>query len=85
MRFTGAALTEGSEEHHIDGTTVRVTNPGRTVPERFKFRNKIGLDVDLEALQRAQQDKQVSPNKLWRYAEVCRVSNVVRPYLESLS
>ncbi len=85
VRFSGDALTEGIEEHIIDGVPVRVTNVARTVADCFKFRNKIGLDVALEALQEAWRAKRVSMDELWRYATLCRVANVMRPYMESLS
>ncbi len=85
VRFSGAALTEGIEEHSVDGVPVRVTNVARTVADCFKFRNKIGLDVALEALQEAWRAKRVSMDELWRFAELCRVANVMRPYLESLT
>jgi predicted transcriptional regulator of viral defense system len=84
MRFSGVALTEGVEEHVIDGVPVRVTNVARTVADCFKFRNKIGLDVALEALQEAWHAKRTGMDELWRYATVCRVANVMRPYMESL-
>lgn len=85
VRFSGAALTEGIEEHDIDGVAVRVTNVARTVADCFKFRNKIGLDVALEALQEAWRAQRVTMDELWRYATLCRVANVMRPYMESLS
>ena len=85
VRFSGIALTEGIEEHQIDGVTVRVTNMARTVADCFKFRNKIGLDVAMEALQEAWREKRVSMDELWHYAAICRVTNVMRPYMESLS
>ena len=85
MRFSGTALTEGIEDHQVDGVTVRVTNVARTVADCFKFRNKIGLDVALEALQEAWANKRISMDELWRYATLCRVANVMRPYMESLS
>jgi len=85
MRFSGAALTRGVEDHVIDGVPVRVTGVARTVADCFKFRNKIGLDVALEALQEAWRAKRASMDELWRYATLCRVANVMRPYLESLS
>lgn len=85
VRFTGASLSEGIEEHQVDGVAVRVTNVARTVVDCFKFRNKIGLDVALEALQDAWRDKRVNMDELWRYATLCRVANVMRPYMESLS
>lgn len=85
VRFSGKALTEGIEEHVIDGVTVRVSNVARTVVDCFKFRNKIGLDVALEALREAWDNKRVSMDDLWRYATLFRVANVMRPYMESLS
>jgi predicted transcriptional regulator of viral defense system len=84
VRFSGAALTDGVEEYAIDGVPVRVTSVARTVADCFKFRNKIGLDVALEALQEAWRAKRVSMDDLWRYATLCRVTNVMRPYMESL-
>ncbi|XOV83492.1 MAG: AbiEi antitoxin N-terminal domain-containing protein [bacterium] len=84
VRFSGEALTVGVEDHVIDGVPVRVTNAARTVADCFKFRNKIGLDVALEALQEAWRAKRVSMDELWRYATLCRVTNVMRPYMESL-
>jgi predicted transcriptional regulator of viral defense system len=85
VRFSGKALTEGIEEHVIDGVTVRVSNVARTVVDCFKFRNKIGLDVALEALREAWDKKRVRMDDLWRYATLFRVANVMRPYMESLS
>ena len=85
VRFSGAALTDGVEEYAIDGVPVRVTSVARTVADCFKFRNKIGLDVALEALQEAWRAKRVSMDELWRCATLCRVANVIRPYMESLS
>ena len=84
VRFSGDALTDGVEQYAIDGVPVRVTNEARTVADCFKFRNKIGLDVALEALQEAWRAKRVSMDELWRYATLCRVANVMRPYMESL-
>ena len=85
VRFSGASLTDGIEERQIDGVTVRLTNVARTVADCFKFRNKIGLDVAMEALQESWRAKRVSMDELWRYATLCRVANVMRPYMESLS
>ena len=84
VRFTGAALTDGIEARPIDGVVVRVTNVARTVADCFKFRNKIGLEVALEALQEAWRAKRVNMDELWHFAALCRVANVMRPYLESL-
>lgn len=84
VRFSGAALTEGIDIQNIDGVPVNVTSPARTVADCFKFRNKIGLDVALEALQHVWRDKKASMDDIWHFAEVDRVVNIMRPYLESL-
>ncbi len=84
VRFSGAAFTEGVEEHIVDGVTVRVTGVAKTVADCFKYRNKIGVDVALEALREAWHGKRMTSDDLWHYAKVCRVANVMRPYLESL-
>ena len=69
----------------VDGVVhIPVTDIAKTIADCFKFRNKIGLDVALEALRDAWQQKKVTMDDLWRAAEHCRVANVIRPYLESL-
>lgn len=85
VRFSGGALTEGIEVRQIDGVPVRVTCVARTVVDCFKFRNKLGLAVALEALQEAWRAKRVGMAELWHYATLCRVANVMRPYMESLA
>ena len=85
VRFSGTALTEGIEDHQIEGVNIRVTNVARTVADCFKFRNKIGLDVAIEALQEAWRAKRTTMDELWRYATLYRVANVMRPYMESLA
>jgi len=84
VRFTGSALSEGREEHVIEGVPVKIYNPAKTVADCFKFRNKIGLDVALEALRETWRARRCGMSELMRYARVCRVANVMRPYLESL-
>lgn len=84
VRLSGAALTDGIEDHMVDGVRVRMTNVARTVADCFKFRNKIGLDVALEALREVWNGKHATMDELWRYAEICRVANVMRPYLEAV-
>ncbi|MGE3961761.1 MAG: AbiEi antitoxin N-terminal domain-containing protein [Dehalococcoidia bacterium] len=85
VRFSGAALTEGIEERVIDGVTARVTSPARTVADCFKYRNKIGLDIAVEALRLCIETRKCNRSDLWRYATIDRVANVIRPYLEALS
>lgn len=85
VRLSEAALASGVETRRVDGTRVRVTNAAKTVADCFKFRNKIGLDVALEALREARHAKKASNDELWRYAKMNRVANVIRPYLEALA
>ncbi|MBA4122006.1 MAG: type IV toxin-antitoxin system AbiEi family antitoxin domain-containing protein [Acidobacteria bacterium] len=82
--FSGKAFTEGIETRDIEGVTLRVYNPAKTVADCFKYRNKIGLDVALEALRDAWRQKKATMDELWHYAKICRMSNVMHPYLESL-
>lgn len=85
VRFSGAALTAGVDTHLIQGRRVRVTSPARTIADCFKYRNKVGLDVALEALRETWRGKRATADELWRYAKLCRVANVMRPYLETLT
>jgi len=84
VRFSGPALTEGVEEHRVPEGTVRVYNVAKTVTDCFRYRNKIGLDVALEALREALRLRRASSDELWRFAKVDRVSTVMRPYLEAM-
>jgi predicted transcriptional regulator of viral defense system len=84
VQFTGEAYTAGIEEVVRDGVKLRVYGVAKTVADCFKHRNKIGLDVALEALKDARSHNKASVDDIWRYAKVCRVTNVMRPYLESI-
>ena len=63
---------------------MRVYTAAKTVADCFKFRNKIGLDIAIEALKDCLRQKKASVNEIYRYAKICRVSNVIRPYMEAL-
>jgi predicted transcriptional regulator of viral defense system len=85
-RFSGAALTECIEQKSIDDVVqIPVTSIAKTIADCFKYRNKIGLDVALEALRDAWRQKKVTMDELWSAAEICRMTNVMRPYLQSLT
>ncbi|MBU1750049.1 MAG: AbiEi antitoxin N-terminal domain-containing protein [Chloroflexi bacterium] len=83
-RYSAPALAAGVEQHHIDGVLVKVYSPAKTVADCFKYRNKIGRDVAIEALNDCLRQSQCTVDELWRYAQVCRVTNVIKPYLEAL-
>jgi predicted transcriptional regulator of viral defense system len=85
VRFSGAALTEGVEAHEIEGVTVPIYSAAKTVADCFKYRNKIGLDVAIEALRDCLHTRCCTHQELWHYARIDRVSNVIRPYLEALT
>ena len=82
FRFSKAAFTEGVETHVIQGVTVRVYSPAKTVADCFKYRNKIGLDVAMEALRESLRSRKCTRDDIHRHARICRVWNVMRPYLE---
>lgn len=84
VRFSGGALTQGIETHEVEGRPLRVYAVGKTIADCFKYRNKVGLDVALEALREGWRERRFTVDELDRYAEICRVSNVMRPYVESL-
>ncbi len=85
VRFSPLALREGVEMHRIDGVRVRIFNPAKTVADCFKYRNKLGLDVAIEALRDCLRQRKCTVDDLWRYAKVDRVSAVMRPYMEALA
>lgn len=82
--LTGRALTEGVEEHTVDGVSVRVFSAAKTVADCFKFRNKIGIDVAIEALREYRRAHPKELEAVWHAAEVDRVTRVIRPYLEAI-
>jgi predicted transcriptional regulator of viral defense system len=84
VQMTGDVYTAGVEEHLRDGVKLRVYDAAKTVVDCFKHRNKIGLDVAMEALRDARAKRKASADDLWRYAKICRVTNVMRPYLEAI-
>lgn len=85
FRFSKVALTEGVEEHTFEGVNVKVFNAAKTVADCFKYRNKVGLDIAVEALRDCRRERKCSNADLWRFAKICRVQNVMRPYLEALA
>lgn len=82
VKLSGSAFSEGVEERDVDGVAVRVYSPAKTVVDCFKFRNRIGLDVAREALRDALAQKKATRDDIWRYAKLCRMSRIMRPYLE---
>jgi predicted transcriptional regulator of viral defense system len=82
-RFSGPSFTQGVEEHPIDEVKLKVYSPEKTIADSFKFRNKIGMDVVLEALKLYMTRRQIKIDELIKYARICRVEKIIRPYLEA--
>lgn len=85
VRISAGLLTFGVDTHEIEGVAVQVTSPARTVADCFKFRNRVGTDVAVEALREYVRTRKGTPDELWQCAERLRVLNVIRPYWEGLS
>jgi predicted transcriptional regulator of viral defense system len=85
MRYSTTTIAYGVEERRVGGAVVRVFSPAKTVADCFKFRNKVGLDVAMEALREAIRQRKATRDEIWKAAQVCRVANVMRPYMESLA
>ena len=82
--MSGAAFEEGIQEHEMEGVNVPVFSPPKTVADCFKYRNKIGIDVAIEALTDYRRSPEYDSEALWQYAKICRVSRVMRPYMEAV-
>lgn len=85
VRFSGKALAEGIDTHVVEGVKVRVYNIPKTIADCFKYRNKIGIDVAIEALKECKQRELATFDELWQYASVCRVTKVMQPYLQAIA
>ena len=82
--LTGRSFSEGLEIHDIQGVPVRVYSPAKTVADCFKFRNRVGTDVAVEVLRDTLRERRATPAEIMKYAELCRMTTVIRPYLEAL-
>ena len=84
VRFADKLLTFGVSEQMIEGVPVKVSSPAKTVADCFKYRNKIGQDVALEALSDCYRQRKATLDQIWEAATVCRVARIIKPFLESL-
>jgi predicted transcriptional regulator of viral defense system len=84
VHFSEAAFKFGIETRTVDGGRLRVYSPAKTVADCFKFRSKIGMETAIQALRNAYREKKATMDQIWNAAKVCRVVNVMRPYMESL-
>jgi len=85
VHFSGEAFEFGITKRSVEGGTIRVYSPAKTVADCFKFKSKVGTEVAIQALREAFQQRKATMDELWKAAKVCRVANVMRPYMESLS
>lgn len=85
VRFSGPALLEGAAAHQIEGVPVNVYGAAKTVADCFKYRHKIGIDVAIEALRDALRSRKATVDEIHRFARICRVANVMQPYLEAVA
>ena len=85
VHFSGKAFSYGVEDNKLEGVTVRVFGPAKTIADCFKYRNKIGLEVALEALRDCYRQRKATMDELFTAAKICRVARVMQPYLESLA
>ena len=83
--FSKLAFDFGFEIHPLDEGQLRVYSPAKTVADCFKFRSKMGTETAIQALRATYREKKATMDELWEAAKVCRVSNVLRPYMESLT
>jgi predicted transcriptional regulator of viral defense system len=83
-RFTGEAFTAGVDAYVLDGVSISIYNPEKTLADCFKFRNKVGLDTVVEAVRFYRERRSIKVDDLMRYAKICRVNRVMRPYLEAI-
>ncbi len=84
-RASGEAFTAGRTTVDIDGVPVTMYDPAKTIADCFKYRSRVGLDVAIEALRDGLRTRKATRPDIWRYATICRVQNVMRPHLDTLS
>jgi hypothetical protein len=84
FRSSGTCLTSGVETHVLNGIPIKVYSPEKTIADCFKFRNKIGLSIAIEALKDYLERKDANRKKLMEFARICRVERIMTPYLEAL-
>lgn len=84
IRLSGASFSEGIGMHMIEGVAVRIYHPAKTVADCFKFRNRIGLEAAIEAVRECLRERKATSDDIYHYAKICRVWNVMKPYLEAI-
>lgn len=85
VRFGKKSLTKGIEEHIIEGVTVKITSPAKTIVDCFRFRNKIGVDIAISAMREALRKRRCTPDEIVKLARSLRIGSVIKPYLEAMT
>jgi predicted transcriptional regulator of viral defense system len=85
IKMSDLSFSNGQETHSVDGVRLRIYSAAKTVADCFKFRRQVGLDVALEALRESIRLKKATRDEIWRHASHCRVTNIIRPYMEALA
>ncbi|AQQ10226.1 hypothetical protein L21SP3_02054 [Sedimentisphaera cyanobacteriorum] len=85
VRFSGDSFSQGIETHSIEGVHVQIYSAAKTVADCFKYRNKIGLEIAIEAMTDCIRKKKATRDRIWQFAKICRVSKVIRPYMEAIT
>ena len=83
-QFSDKSFSSGIERYIFDKIPIKMYNPEKTIADCFKFRNKIGISIFLEALAFYRERKEFNPSKLFKYAKICHVENIMKPYVESI-
>jgi predicted transcriptional regulator of viral defense system len=84
VRLSGLSFSEGIDDHMIEGVAVRIYNPAKSVADCFKFRNRIGLEAAIEAVRESLHERKATSDEIYHYAKICRVWNIMKPYLEAI-
>ena len=84
VRFSGKSLTYGVERHMLEDVEVPITSPAKTVADCFKYRNKIGVDIAIEALRDVLENRTATPQDIHEAAKTCRVASIIQPYLQAM-
>lgn len=84
FRFSSKSFSAGIETHRIDNVIICIYSPEKTLADCFKFRNKIGIDIAIEALRLYQERRKMKIDDIMHFASICRVENIIRPYMEAI-
>jgi hypothetical protein len=82
--MSDAAFRVGVEEHTMAGAQFRVYGVAKTVADCFKYRNRIGFDIAMEALREVMRKRAATPSEIMEFARLDKVESVISPYMAAL-